>query len=131
MSILNAEKGASNLKVFLWLLVIFAVLHVGIKWVSVNLDFWRLEDDIKTKATLGQVLKDDEIRSELAKKAKEYELPLTPENFIINRYEDRQVLTITTAWETEVRYFWGLCGQNCTRIYHFEPKGEGSYAAGK
>lgn len=131
MKLLTGERGASNLKIFLWLLVVFVALHVGIKWVSVNLDFWRLEDDVKQKATMGQVLKDDEIKAELAKKAKEYDLPLTADNFIINRNEERQTMTISTAWEVEVRYLWGICGEQCIRTYLFEPRGEGSYAAGK
>ncbi len=131
MRLLANERGASNLKVFLWFLVVFIVLHVGIKWVSAHFDFWRLEDDIKTKANMGQVLKDDEIKAELAGKAKEYGLPLTAEDFSIIRYEDKQVMAITTAWEVEVRYFWGLCGENCIRTYRFEPRGEGSYAASR
>ncbi|MDH4163443.1 MAG: hypothetical protein OEW15_12245 [Nitrospirota bacterium] len=129
MMVCSGERGASNLKVFLLLLVIFSVVHIGIKWLSVNMDFWRLEDDIKSKATMGQVLKDDEIKNDLAVKAKGYDLPLTAENFLILRHEDRQIMTITTAWEVEVRYFWGVCGERCVQTYHFEPKGEGSYAA--
>lgn len=124
----NNERGASSIKVFLWLLVIFVVLHVGIKWTMVNMDFWRLEDEIKNKATMGQVLKDEEIKADLARKAKDLDLPLTADNFIVNRYEDRQLLSIKTAWEVEVRYFWGICGKDCIRTYLFEPHGEGSYA---
>ena len=131
MKLLIREKGASNLTIFLWLLVIFAGLHVGLKWAFVNFDFWRMEDELNTKATLGQVLKDEEIRGGLELKAKQFDLPLKAEHFIIVRNEERKTLSITTAWDTEVRYFWGLCGDPCIRTYHFEPKGEGSYAAGK
>ena len=131
MHVASSESGASNFKIFLWFLVIFAILHVGIKWVSANLDYWRLDDDIKSKSTMGQVLKDDEIKADLAKKAKEYDLPLTADNFIIVRNESQQRLSIRTAWDVEVRYFWGICGENCVQTYHFEPKGEGSYASGR
>lgn len=131
MNLSADERGVSNFKIFLWLLIVFAVIHIGVKWVSVNMDFWRLEDDIKIKATMGQVLSNDEIMRDLAKKAKEYDLPLNAENFILTRNEEKRMLTITTAWEVEVRYFWGLCGEQCIRTYHFEPKAEGSYAPGK
>lgn len=128
---LAGQRGASNVKVFLWSLVIFAVLHVGIKWVMVQMDFWRLEDDIKSKATMGQVLKDYEIKAELENKAKDYGLPLTADNFVIVRNEQQQTMTISTAWEVEVRYFWGICGEYCVQTYRFEPKGESSSAAKK
>lgn len=131
MNLLIREKGASSLTIFIWLLLIFALLHVGLKWSFVNFDFWRMEDELKLKASLGQVMKDDEMKASLWEKAKEFGLPMTAEHFIILRDEDRKTLTITTAWDTEVRYFWGICGEQCIRTYHFEPRGEGSLGGGK
>jgi hypothetical protein len=76
---------------------------------------------MSTRASVAQVLKDEEIRNDLVAKAKELGLPLTGENFVIIRDEDKRTMTIKTAWDVEVHYFGGLCGDLCIQTYHFAP----------
>jgi hypothetical protein len=121
MRLMSNENGVSSVKVMIWLVILGAGFHVGIKYLSVQLDFQRMQDAMSSKASVAQVLKDDEIRSDLVMKAKELGLPLTGENFVIVRDVDKRTMTIKTAWDVEVHYFGGFCGDLCIQNYHFEP----------
>ena len=121
MRLMSNENGVSSVKVMIWLVILGAGFHVGIKYLSVQLDFQRMQDAMSSKASVAQVLKDEEIRSDLAGKAKELGLPLTGENFVIVRDEDKRTMTIKTSWDVEVHYFGGLCGDLCVQNYHFAP----------
>ncbi len=121
MRILGNESGVSSIKVMIWLAVLGAGFYVGITYLSVQLDFQRMQDAMISKASVAQVLKDEEIRSDLVAKAKDLGLPLKGENFLIVRDEDKRTMTIKTAWDVEVHYFGGFCGDLCIRNYHFEP----------
>jgi len=121
MRIMGNEGGVSSVKVMIWLAVLGAGFYVGIKYLSVQLDFQRMQDAMSSKASVAQVLKDEEIRNDLVVKAKELGLPLTGENFVIIRDEDKRTMTIKTAWDVEVHYFGGLCGDLCIQTYHFAP----------
>jgi hypothetical protein len=124
MRILGNESGVSALKVWIIIILVGAGIHVGIKYVSMKLDYERMLDTMNIKASAAQILKDEEIRSELVQRAKELDLPLTGENFLIIRDEDKRKMTIKTAWDVEVHYFGGVCGSLCIQEYHFEPEAE-------
>jgi hypothetical protein len=126
MQRIGSESGVSKLKVLIILVIVGAVIHVGIKYVSVRFDFERMQDTMNIKAGAAQVLKDEEIRGDLAARAKELDLPLKGENFLIIRNEDKRMMTIKTAWDVEVHYFGGLCGDLCVQEYHFAPVAEAS-----
>jgi hypothetical protein len=128
MQIIGNESGVSKLKVLIILALLGAVIHVGIKYLSVRLDFERMKDTMEIKASAAQVLKDEEILADLAARAKELDLPLKGENFQIIRDEDRRKMIIKTAWDVEVHYFGGLCGDLCVQEYHFAPVAEASLA---
>jgi hypothetical protein len=121
MRIMGNESGVSSLKVMIWLAILGAGFHVGIKYLSIQLDFQRMQDAMSSKASVAQVLKDVEIRNDLVAKAKELDLPLTGESFDIVRDDDKRTMTIKTAWDVEAHYFGGLCGDMCIRKYHFAP----------
>jgi hypothetical protein len=121
MRIMGNEGGISMVKVMIWLAVLGAGFYVGITYLSVQLDYQRMRDAMSSKASVAQVLKDEEIRVELVAKAKDLGLPLTGENFLIVRDEDKRTMTIKTSWEVEVHYFGGLCGDLCIQNYRFDP----------
>jgi hypothetical protein len=121
MRLLGNESGVSSVKVMIWLAILGAGFYVGITYLSVQLDFQRMQDAMSSKASVAQVLKDEEIRNDLVAKAKELGLPLKGENFVIVRDEDKRTMTIKTVWDVEVHYFGGLCGDLCIQTYHFEP----------
>ena len=124
MQMIGNESGVSKLKVLIILALLGAVIHVGIKYLSVRLDFERMKDTMDIKASAAQVLKDEEILADLAAKAKELDLPLKGENFLIIRDDDKRKMIIKTAWDVEVHYFGGLCGELCVKEYHFAPVAE-------
>ena len=126
MQMIGNESGVSKLKVLIILALLGAVIHVGIKYLSVRLDFERMKDTMDIKASAAQVLKDEEILADLAAKAKELDLPLKGENFVIVRDDDKRKMIIKTAWDVEVHYFGGLCGDLCVQEYHFAPVAEAS-----
>jgi hypothetical protein len=128
MQMRGNESGVSKLKVLIILALLGAVIHVGIKYLLVRLDFERMKDTMEIKASAAQVLKDEEILADLTARAKELDLPLKGENFVIIRDDDRRTMIIKTAWDVEVHYFGGLCGDLCVQEYHFAPVAEASLA---
>ena len=126
MKMIGNESGVSKLKVLIIIALLGAVIHVGIKYLSVRLDFERMKDTMDIKASAAQVLKDEEIRSELVAKARDLDLPLKGENFLIIRDDDKRKMIIKTAWDVEIHYFGGLCGDLCVQEYHFAPVAEAS-----
>jgi len=126
MKMIGNESGVSKLKVLIIIALLGAVIHVGIKYLSVRLDFERMKDTMDIKASAAQVLKDEEILADLAAKAKELDLPLKGENFLIIRDDDKRKMIIKTAWDVEIHYFGGLCGDLCVQEYHFAPVAEAS-----
>jgi len=124
MHTLLTERGGSRLKVYLWFLVLFLVAHVALKIVPMYMDYARMEDTMSIKASVAQVLKDGEILTDLVAKAKELDLPLTADDFVLRRDEERRRMSIRTlrGWNVEVRFLWGLY----VRTFHFEPKADES-----
>ncbi len=121
------NRGASNFKVFVILVLLFLVIHVGIKLIPMYIDAGRMEDEMRSKASVAQVLKDDEIMASLVKKAKDLELPLTEENFVLQRNEDQHRMRISTKWDVEVNFLWGTY----IRTFHFEPVADEDYSLTK
>jgi hypothetical protein len=117
MHILANEKGGSKFKLYLFLLFLFLVIHVGLKVVPMYMDAERIKDEMTTKAGLAQFLKDEEIRADLVSKAKDLDLPLTEESFVLQRDGDRRRMKISTRWDVEVNFLWGAY----IRTFHFEP----------
>ena len=128
MRIRGNEAGVSALKVWIILALLGAVIHVGIKYGSMKLDYERMLDTMSVKASAAQVLKDEEIRADLVLRAKELDLPLTGENFLIIRDEDKRKMIIKTTWDVEIHYFGGMCGDMCIQEYHFEPVAEEGFS---
>ena len=118
---------AGTLKTLFVLAVLFLVIHVGYKLIPMYMDFERMKDEMAVKASLAQVLKDEEIRADLVKKAKELELPLTPESFIIKRDEGNHTMTISTRWEDEVHFLFNVY----VRTFTFAPVATEDYTKGR
>jgi hypothetical protein len=108
----------------IWLGILAMAIYIGYKVIPVYVDYERMKDTMVTKAGVAQVFKDEEILSDLARRAKELDLPLTAEHFIVQRSEERGTMTIKTAWDVELHFFGNLYVHN----YHFEPAVEENYA---
>ncbi len=117
MIILRSEKGLGTIKLWIWLLILSLVAYMGFKLLPMYIDFERMKDEMDVKASLARVLKDDEIRSALADKAKELELPLEGEDFIIMRDDENHRMTIKAGWDVEVNFPFNIY----IRKFHFEP----------
>jgi len=127
MRIVENEDGFTRFKVLFWLLLLAAAFHVGYKIIDVQVDYQRMKDTMSSKAGVAQVLKDEEILIDLATKAKELDLPLKAENFVLHRDVERRKMSIRTAWDVEVHFFGGVCGDLCVHTYHFAPAVEESF----
>jgi hypothetical protein len=117
MRIRGEQRGASRLKVILSLVLLGAAFHVAYKIIPVYMAAENMEDTMSTKAGLAQVLKDDEILKDLVDKAKDLNLPLQRENFVLIRDTDSRTMTISTAWSVEVHFF----GDLYVHVYQFAP----------
>jgi hypothetical protein len=124
MRISANESGSSTMKIMLLLVVLFLIFHVGFKLIPMYMDYERMKDEMSIKASVAQVLKDEEIRADLVKKAKELELPLGPEDFVLTRNEDQRKMTIRTMWDVEVHFLFDVY----VRTYHFAPIAEEDYS---
>jgi hypothetical protein len=114
------ESGVSKLKVLVILVILGVGFNEGIKYLRVQMDFHGMKDTMNAKAAAAQILKDDEIRIELENKARDLELPLKRDNFLLIRDDEKRRMIIKTAWTEEVTYLWGLCGEQCTQKYRFD-----------
>jgi hypothetical protein len=110
-----------SLKALFILLLLFVVVHVSVKLVPMYIDAERLKDEMSIKARLAQNLKDEEILVDLAKKAKDLDLPLGPEDFTLQREDENRRMKISTKWDVTVRLFFDVYPPYTTKIYHFEP----------
>ena len=126
MCVFRDETGTGRIKLLIVLVLLFLVIHVGYKLIPMYMDFERMKDEMAIKASVAQVLKDEEIKADLVKKAKELELPLREGNFILKRDEGRYTMTIITAWEVEVHFLFNLY----VRTFTFAPVVEENYARG-
>jgi hypothetical protein len=110
------ERGVSMLKVWFWLIILGIAIYVGVKIAGPYLDFERMKDEMTTKARLAQVLKDEEVRSALVVRAKDMDIPLAPEHFVIQRDEGKHRMYIAAAWDVEVHFPFDIYVWN----HHFD-----------
>jgi hypothetical protein len=87
-----------------------------------------MKDEMSVKARLAQNLKDEEIITDLVKKAKELNLPLGPEDFLMQREDENRRMTISAKWDVTVRLFFDVYPPFTTKSYHFEPVIEEDYS---
>jgi hypothetical protein len=106
---------SGTLKTLFVLALLFVVIHVGYKLIPMYMDYERMKDEMSIKASTAQVWKDEDILAALVQKAKELELPLGPENFVLNRDPDTHTMTISTAWDEEVHFLFDAY----VRTFHF------------
>lgn len=117
MSMLRNHKGIGIIQIWMWLLLLMLVIYLGFKIIPMYIDFERMKDEMSIKASLAQVLKDEDIRTALVAKAKELDLPLEGEDFIIMRDDEHHMMTIKTMWDVEVHFPFDIYVRN----FHFEP----------
>ena len=126
LSLLGSQRGFGSIKAIIILALLGSAIHVGYKIVPVYMDNENMKDTMSSKAGLAQVLKDEEILNDLVSKAKDLDLPLKAENFVIIRDAERRKMIIKTAWDVEVHFFGGLYVHN----YHFAPEVEENFMKG-
>ncbi len=115
------ERGAVSFKVLFWLLLLAIVVHISVKLVPVYIDSERMKDEMAVKARFAQTLKDEEIITDLVKKAKELDLPLGPDSFQLMRDDDSRQMKISTKWDVTVKFFFDVYPPYTTKVFHFEP----------
>jgi hypothetical protein len=122
MRTLMNEQGRSRFSVYFFFLLLIVVVHVCLKVVPMYMDYGKMKDEMTMKAGLAQILKDEDILRDLVSKAKELDLPLTADSFVLKRDEERRKMAISTkgGWDVELTFFGGYY----SRTFHFEPSVE-------
>ncbi len=128
MSMLSKDRGGISPKALFILLLLFIVIHVAVKVVPPYIDAERLKDEMSVKASLAQTLKDEEILSDLVKKAQELDLPLKKDDFKLLRNDETHRMAISTKWDVTVHFFFDVYPPYTTRVFHFEPLIEEDYS---
>ena len=121
MTMFSKDGGRISFKVLFILLLLFVVIHIAIKLVPMYMDAGRMEDEMAVKARFAQTLKDDEILTDLEKKAKDLDLPLDRDDFSLVRDDGNRKMTISTKWDVTVHFFFDIYPPYTTQVYHFEP----------
>lgn len=120
MKLLRNMRGASRITVFFWLSVVALSFYSAGKIIPVYWAHESMKDTMKSKASVAQVLKDEEVLRDLVQKAIELDLPLKAENFIVERDVERRKMRISTAWEVEVHFL----GDLYVHVFRFAPSVE-------
>ncbi len=128
MTKLTEDRGGVSFKVILVLALLAAVIHVGIKLVPIYITAGRMEDEMSVKARFAQTLKDEDILNDLAKKAKELDLPLDRDDFALVRDDGNRKMTISTKWDVIVHFFFDVYPPYTTHVYHFAPSIKENYS---
>jgi hypothetical protein len=127
MSFLSRNSGMISFKIIVVLLILFSVIHIAVKVAPLYIDSETMKDEMVTKARFAQTVKDEEILSGLAKRAKEIGLPLGPGDFKLLRDENTHRMKISTAWDVELHFFFDVYPPYTTRTFHFAPIIEEDY----
>ncbi len=124
---ISKDNGFISFKAIFVLLLLFIVIHIGAKVIPMYVDAEAMKDEMVTKARFAQTIKDEEIVTELVKKAKTIGLPLKPDDFKLMRNEDTHRMKIGTAWDVTIFFFYDLYPPYTTRTFHFRPIVEEDY----
>ncbi len=128
MTMRTKNSGGVSIKVIFILALLAAAIHVGIKLVPMYIAAGRMEDEMSVKARFAQTLKDEEILTDLEKKAKELDLPLDRDDFTLVRDDGNRKMTISTKWDVVVHFFFDIYPPYTTHVYHFEPSIKEDYS---
>ena len=128
MSNLSKDSGMVSFKVLFVLLILFIVIHVGVKVTSMYIDTEAMKDEMVGMARFAQTIIDEDIVSDLVKKAKEIGLPLGPDDFKLLRDETTRRMKISAEWDVEIHFFFDVYPPYTTKIFHFAPVIEEDYA---
>jgi len=128
MSMLSGERGMISFKALFIILILFLILHVGIKLIPMYMDAEQMKDEMATKAGFAQELKDEDILNDLAGKAKQLGLPLGRENFKLQRDDEKRRMRISTAWEVEVHFLFDVYPPYTVRTFKFAPNIQEDYS---
>jgi hypothetical protein len=127
MSVISKDSGFISLKILFVLLLLFIVIHIGVKVAPMYIDAEAMKDEMSGKARFAQTVKDEEIARDLVKKAKELGLPLGAEDFKLLRDEETHRMKIGAAWDVELHFFFDIYPPYTTRTFHFAPVVEEDY----
>jgi hypothetical protein len=127
VSTLSKDSGMVSFKVLFIFLVLFLVIHIGVKLVPLYIDSEAMKDEMVTKARFSQTMTDSDITAGLAKRAREIGLPLVPDDFKLVRDETTHRMKISTAWDVEVHFFFDIYPPYTVKTYHFKPIVEEDY----
>lgn len=127
MSILSKNSGMISFKVMFILLLLFIVIHIGVKLAPMYIDAEAMKDEMSAKARFAQTIKDEDILRDLAYKAKELGLPLGSDDFKLLRDDTSKRMKISTAWNVELHFFFDIYPPYTVKTYHFAPVIEENY----
>lgn len=128
MYALSKDSGMISVKIIFVLLLLFIIIHVGVKVTPMYWDAEEMKDEIALKARFAQTVKDEEILSDLTKKAKELGLPLKADDFKLLRDETAHRMKISTEWDVELHFFFDVYPPYTVKTFHFAPVIEQEYA---
>jgi hypothetical protein len=96
------ESGKIKLGCLFTLAIMAAIVYFGFDFAQVQMRFYRIQDEVKTRATFAPVFDDATIRRGLVAKSDSLGLPLGPRDWTVKRtYEPREI-TISATYTDSV-----------------------------
>ena len=127
MPVISRDGGMISFKIIFVLLLLFIIIHVGVKVTPMYMQAEEMKDEMVTKARFSLTTSDEEILSGLAKKAKELGLPPGAGDFKLIRDENTHRMKISTAWDVELHFFFDVYPRYTVKTFHFAPVIEEDY----
>lgn len=91
----KAQRGEGQLGCVIGLIILLAAGYVAYKMIPVKVRAADLRQEITDVARSAGTLKEPQIRKQIMAKAGELELPLSPENLVVQRRSDRVYIEAT------------------------------------
>jgi hypothetical protein len=95
MRLQKGQRGEGQLGCVIGLIILLAAGYVAYKMIPVKVRAADLRQEITDVARSAGTLREPQIRKQIMAKAEELELPLTPENLVVQRRSDRVVIEAT------------------------------------
>lgn len=86
---LEAQRGEGQIGCIIGLIILLAVGYIAYKMIPVKVRAADLRQEITDVARSAGVYKEKQIRERIMAKAEELELPLDPDNLVVERRSDR------------------------------------------
>jgi len=113
--VLRGQAGGITFGTFFFLFLIAGSIYLALLYLPPWIAYYAMFDQIREQAGTSARVSDEEIVNRIMATAKEWEVPITPEQIEVNRTDTR--VLITAQWDVTINLFGG----QYQHVLHFAP----------